>query len=88
MVIKNFWDWLAYVALASVVVWLILKGLGVFNTPFLLEYYPYFVVTYYLGWQTHKLSEIGKEVGGLKKFQNQTINQINDLKINCTRNHK
>ena len=84
MVERNFWDWLAYVALASIVVWLILKGIGVINTPFLVEYYPYFVVTYFLGWQTHKLNTFSYD---FKKFSSETIRQINDIKLGCARKH-
>lgn len=83
----SFWDWLAYFALGSIIIWLILKGTGIINTPFLIEYYPYFVVTYFLGWQTNKLNIIAREVNGLKKFKGDTIKQINKMKVNCVRSH-
>ena len=87
MVKRSFWDWLAYVALASIVVWLILKMLGIINTPVLLAYYPYFAACYFFGWQMNKLNVIGKEVNGLKKFRDETIREIHGIKLNCAKKH-
>lgn len=84
----NIWDALAWVALASIVVWGILKVTGVINTPLLLEYYPLFAVSYIFGWQMNKLNDVAHEVEGLKTFRNETIIQINEIKLNCERNHK
>ena len=81
------WDVLAWVALASIVVWGILKVTGLINTPLLLEYYPLFAVSYVFGWQMNKLNDVSKEVEGLKNFRNETIKQINEIKLNCARNH-
>ena len=36
----KFWDILAWIVLAGMVLWLILKVTGVINTPLLLEYSP------------------------------------------------
>jgi hypothetical protein len=37
----SFWDILAWVVLALIVLWLILKVFGVIGTPTLIEYFPY-----------------------------------------------
>ena len=34
------------------------------------------------------LTEIAREVEGLKKFRNETIREIHEIKLNCTKNHK
>ncbi|MFH0711738.1 MAG: hypothetical protein V1889_01135 [archaeon] len=87
MVKRSIWDWLAWIALGSLVVWLVLRGIGIINTPFLLEYYPYFVITYFFGYQIGKLNHIIYEVDGLKKFRNETIKKIHKIELNCIRNH-
>ncbi len=83
----NFWDILAWISVAGIVLWLILKVTGIINTPLLLEYAPYFGVAYFLGWNIHKLENISKDAKDLKEFKNQTIKEIHDLKLNCTKNH-
>jgi len=84
----SFWDILAWVVLAGILIWLILKVAGVINTPVILEYAPYFGAVYIAGWQIHKLYSVAEEVQGLKKFRNDTINQIHEIKLNCVKNHK
>jgi hypothetical protein len=80
-------DWLAYFALGSIVVWGILKVTGIINTPLLIQYYPLFAASYVFGWQMNKLSFCVGEIGDLKKFQNETIRQIHEIKINCAGQH-
>ncbi|MFH0808668.1 MAG: hypothetical protein V1888_03595 [archaeon] len=87
MVKRSVWDWLAWIAIISIAVWALLKGFGVFNTPVLLEVYPYLAVSYVFGWQANKLSSVCYEVKDLKKFRNDTIKQINEIKLNCVKNH-
>lgn len=84
----SIWDILAWVALASIVVWGVLKVTGVINTPLLLEYYPLFAASYAFGWQMNKLSVVARDVEELKNFRSETIKQINEIKLNCARNHK
>ena len=83
----NFWDILAWIVLAGILLWLILKGFGVINTPALIELAPYFGAVYLVGWQIHKLDTVAKEVDGLKKFRNATISKINNIETNCKINH-
>ena len=84
----NIWDTLAWVVLALILLWLILKVAGVINTPELVTYAPYFGAIYIAGWQINKLSSVSDEVKELKRFRNQTVKEIHDLKLNCTKNHK
>jgi len=83
----NFWDILAWVVLAGILLWLILKMLGIINTPVLVEYAPYLGAVYIAGWQINKLAVVAKEVEGLKKFRSATINEIHEIKLNCVKNH-
>jgi len=78
----NFWDILAWIVLAGILLWLILKTLGIINTPILIEYAPYFGAVYIAGWQINKLATVAKEVEGLKRFRGATINKINKLETN------
>jgi hypothetical protein len=84
----SIWDILAWIALISIIIWAILKITGILNSPLFIEYYPLFAASYAFGWQMHKLQIISGEMKDLKKFKNETINQINDFKVNCVRNHK
>lgn len=83
----NIWDVLAWVALASIVIWAILKITGIINTPLLLEYYPIFAASYAFGWQMHKLSVIAEDAKDLKKFREATVSEINSIKTKCQINH-
>ena len=85
---RSFWDVLAWVALGLILIWLILKTLGIINTPLWLEYAPIYAAVYIAGWQIHKLDTVAKEVEGLKRFKINTINEINNIKTNCIKNHK
>lgn len=81
------WDVLAWICVAGIFLWLILKVAGVINTPVLLEYAPYFGVAYLLGWNVHKLDNLSDKANGLDKFRDETIKEINSIKLNCVRNH-
>ena len=87
MVKRNFWDWLAYAALAYIFIWLILKVTGVINTPLWLTYSPLFGAAYVLGWQVHELKNVSTDVKDLKKFKNETLKEIQSVKLNCVKNH-
>ena len=87
MVKYNFWDVLAWIALASIVLWAILKIAGIINSPLLIEYYPIFAASYAFGWQMNKLSTISEDVKDLKKFKEATIHKINNIEMNCKLNH-
>jgi len=83
----SIWDIIAWIVLAGIFIWLLLKAFGIINTPILVEYAPYFGAVYLAGWQINKLANVAKEVEGLKKFREATISEINKLKTNCAVNH-
>ena len=84
---QNIWDLLAWIVLALIFIWLVLKTVGIINTPLWLEYAPLYGAVYLAGWYAQKLESIGKEVNGLNKFKIETIKKINELELNCTKNH-
>ncbi|MFA5020069.1 MAG: hypothetical protein WC533_03135 [Candidatus Pacearchaeota archaeon] len=83
----NIWDVIAWIVLAGILLWLILKVFGIINTPDLIEYAPYFGIVYLAGWAMHKLETVVIEVETLKRFKDETVKQINDIKTNCIKNH-
>lgn len=83
----SFWDALAWIVLFLIVVWLILKMFGIINTPEIIEYAPIFGVVYIAGWAMHKLDSVAEDVKDLKKFKDNTIREINSIKLNCSKNH-
>ena len=76
----SFWDVLAWIVLFGIVVWLILKTLGIINTPLWIEYAPIYGAVYLAGWQIHKLETVSSDVKELKRFKQETINEITNLK--------
>lgn len=84
----SIWDIIAWIVLALILLWLILKVSGIINTPIIIEYSPLFGAVYLAGWAMHKLENTVKEVNGLKGLKNAAIKQINNLKINSIKNHK
>ncbi len=55
-------DYLAWLILALIVLWLILKVLGFINTPLWLEYSPLFGAIYLTGWAMHKLDMATEDI--------------------------
>ena len=81
------WDVLAWVVLAGILIWIILKVAGVIETPILIEYAPYFGAVYLAGWAMHKLEVAVNDVQELKKFKEATVCEINKIKTNCRITH-
>ncbi|MDO8528384.1 MAG: hypothetical protein Q7S06_00645 [Nanoarchaeota archaeon] len=81
------WDILAWLVLAGIFIWLILKVTGVINTPAVIEYAPIFGVVYLAGWAMHKIDSASDDIKDLKKFAKDTSNEINNIKTNCVKNH-
>jgi len=81
------WDMLAWIVLAGIFLWLVLKTLGIINTPLWLQYAPLYGAVYLAGWQIHKLDVVARDVKDLKGFEKATINEINEIKSNCKVNH-
>ena len=82
------WDILAWIILILILLWLILKVTGIINTSILIEYAPYFGAVYLVGWQIHKLEMVARDVQELKRFKEDTINEVHKIKENCSVNHK
>lgn len=83
----NIWDIIAWVVLAGILIWLVLKSVGIINTLIWLEYAPLYGAVYLAGWQIHKLGVVASDVRDLKKFRNETIKEINNIKTNCIKRH-
>lgn len=66
MINKKVWDYLAWMCLAGIALWLILKVLGVINTPIWLEYSPLFGAVYLAGWAMSRLDILKEDVSILK----------------------
>ena len=77
----DFWDILAWIVLGLIFLWLILKVLGIINTPVLIEYAPIFGAVYLTGWAMHKLEMVHEDVNELKRFRKETVDEINTLKF-------
>ena len=58
----NILDIIAWIVLAGILLWLVLKVFGVLNTPNLIESAPYFGIVYLAGWAMHKLDIVSKSV--------------------------
>ena len=77
---ESIWDLIAWIVLAGILVWLLLKTFGIINSPIWLEYAPLYGAVYIAGWQIHKLESVAKDVGELKRFKDATINEIHNVK--------
>jgi len=84
----SLWDIIAWIVLAGILVWLLLKTFGIINTPPWLEYAPLYGAVYLAGWQIHKLEIVASNVRELKRFRYSTIEEINKIKTNCIKKHK
>jgi len=83
----SFWDVLAWIVLTGILIWVILKTLGVINTPDIIEYAPLFGAVYLAGWAMHKLDTAVDEIRDIKNFNRATVNEISKIKENCVKNH-
>ena len=84
---SNVWDIIAWIVLILILIWLILKTFGIINTSNWLEYFPLYGAVYLAGWQIHKLESVASDVKDLKKFKDATIKEINNINMNCIKNH-
>lgn len=83
----SFWDIIAWLVLGGIALWVLLKVLGIINTPLLIEYAPIFGAVYLAGWAMHKLDTAVDDVKDLKRFSKETADQINNIKTKCIKNH-
>ena len=81
------WDIIAWIILAAILLWILLKVLGIINTPLWLEYSLLLGAVYLAGWAMHKLETATGNIEEIKKFNKATAEQINIIKSNCLKNH-
>jgi hypothetical protein len=85
--LPTFWDIIAWVVLAGIFIWLILKVSGIINTLIIIEYAPIFGAVYLAGWAMHKLDSASDDIKDLRGFAKETVNEINSIKTKCVKNH-
>ena len=86
---QKVWDYLAWIVLAGILLWLILKVAGIIHTAEIISYSPIFGAVYLTGWAMHRLKtasedikEIKDDVGDLEKRTNRIESDIRVIKSN------
>lgn len=64
---RNIWDILAWIDLALITLWLILKTIGIINTPLWLQYAPLYGAVYLAGRAMNVLDRTTNDMTDLKK---------------------
>ena len=92
---KTIWDYIAWVVLFLIFVWLILKIMGVINTPLWLEYSPLFGAVYIAGWAMSKLDratedikELRFDMNSVKKDITRVDSDLIIIKNSCSKQNK
>ena len=75
----NIWDVLAWVALVMIIIWVVLKMVGVINTPLWLEYAPIWPGIYLAGWVVERLKRTNEDLGQIKSVMRMG-NDMNKLR--------
>ncbi|MFH1212054.1 MAG: hypothetical protein V1659_03955 [Candidatus Woesearchaeota archaeon] len=75
----SIFDYIAWLVLAGELLWLILKVIGIINTPVLLEYAPLFGAVYLAGWAMHKLNNATGDISMLKTDFKETEKKISNI---------
>ncbi len=81
--VSSIWDVLAWIALAGIGIWLLLKILGVIKTPLWLEYAPLYGVIYIAGWAMNKLDRATEDIKDVKKELKGIEEDMSKIRINC-----
>ena len=79
----HIWDIIAWVILALIALWLILKVTGIINTPLWIQYSPLFGAIYLAGWSMHKLKTATDNIKDMKTELKDIDQDRNILKNNC-----
>ncbi|MBS3089114.1 hypothetical protein J4402_05085 [Candidatus Pacearchaeota archaeon] len=79
----SFWDYLAWIVLIGIAVWLILKISGIINTPLWLEYAPVWGAIYLAGWAMKKLDTATDDIKDVKRNVKNIEQDISKIKIEC-----
>jgi len=84
-------DWITFGVLFGIFVWVILKMVGIINTPDWLLYLPLVGAIFAAGSFYYRVIDFGSKVvrleSNLGQFRNVTIEKIHGLELNCARNH-
>ncbi len=90
----NVWDIIAWIVLALILLWLILKTLGIINTPMLLTYAPYYGAVYVAGWAmatliraTYDINRVDRNLSHLNKNFHELDKQIKMIQLNYAKNY-
>ena len=88
----SLWDIIAWIVLALIFLWLVLKMFGIINTPYLIEYAPYFGAVYLAGWAmsslvkaTQDINSIRGNLGHLNKSFYELDKSVEIIKSNCSK---
>ncbi len=84
-------DWLTvifFVLMASVVVWVILKSIGILQSPTLIELYPYLAISFGAGAAYVKLLQIQKTVNKIEGHVPQLEGRMTAMETRCEERHK
>lgn len=76
-------DYLAWLALFYIFVWLILKMLGIIHIPVLIEYSPLFCAVYIAGNAIQKLERSVEDITELKKDTRSIKEKMAKIETNC-----
>lgn len=63
---NKFWDYIAWLILIGIAIWLVLKVFGILSTPIIIEYAPLFGAVYLVGWAMHKLDRATDDIKNIK----------------------
>ena len=85
---KQIWDYLAWIVLFLILVWLILKIVGVIHTPLWLEYSPLLGAVYIAGWAMNKLDRATEDIKELRNDSKRIDSDVGIIKNSCPRQNK
>lgn len=89
---KNYsvWDYIAWIVLILIGIWVFLKMIGVIGSPLWLEYSPLLGVVYLAGWAMNKLDraiedikDVRGEIGDVKEEVRDIELDVNVIRRKC-----
>lgn len=80
---STFWDYLAWAVLIGIAVWVLLKVLGIINTPLYVQYAPVGGAIYLAGWAMKKLDTASDDVKDIKQEVKNIDKDVSLIKSNC-----
>jgi len=82
---RNIWDYLAWICIAGITIWVILKVLEIINTPIWLEYAPIYGAIYLAGWNVNKLERATEDIKENSKDIKEIKFEIQKMKTKCSK---